>query len=302
MTSPKLTPAQPLPPSTPDLTRQRRIRPGRPRAAAAIGTYLFLVAGFLLTVSPFVLSLMTAIKTPGQFASEPALSLPSPVTGENFLQLFSDDRNFWAPIAVTAQVVVVIVVGQLGFSVLAGYAFARIEFRLRDALFWVYLATLMVPQVVTIIPLYTVLSQLGLRNTFWALVLPFVFGSPYAIFLLREYFRFIPEDLISAARLDGAGTLRILWSIVLPLSRPILATLTIITVVSHWNNFLWPLIITSGRTWQTVTVATAGLQSQYNGNWTLVMAATTVAFAPLLVLFAVFQKNIISSIAITGFK
>jgi multiple sugar transport system permease protein len=156
--------------------------------------------------------------------------------------------------------------------------------------------------VVTIIPLYTIFSQLGLRNTFWALVLPFVFGSPYAIFLLREYFRSIPADLISAARLDGAGTLRILWSVVLPLSRPILATLTIITVVSHWNNFLWPLIITSGPTWQTVTVATAALQSQYNGNWTLVMAATTVAMAPLLVLFAVFQKSIISSIAITGFK
>ena len=124
----------------------------------------------------------------------------------------------------------------------------------------------------------------------------------HAIFLLREYFRSIPEDLISAARLDGAGTLRILWSIVVPLSRPILTTLTIITVVTHWNNFLWPLIITSGRTWQTVTVATAGLQSQYNGNWTLVMAATTVAIAPLLLLFAVFQKNIVSSIAITGFK
>ncbi|MCU1572830.1 MAG: sugar transporter permease [Micrococcaceae bacterium] len=265
-------------------------------------TYAILAGGLVLTLAPFVLSVMTAFKSPGQFASQPALTVPAPATIENFLQLFSGDRNFWAPIVVTAQVVLVAVVGQLGFSVLAAYAFARIQFPLRDALFWVYLATMMVPQVVTIIPLYTLFSQLGLRNTFWALVLPFVFGSPYAIFLLREYFRSIPEDLISAARLDGAGTLRILFSIVLPLSRPILATLTIITVVSHWNNFLWPLIITSGRTWQTVTVATAGLQSQYNGNWTLVMAATTIAMAPLLVLFAIFQRNIISSIAITGFK
>lgn len=266
------------------------------------GVYLLLAVGLVITVAPFVLSVLTAFKTPEQFANQSALSLPSPFTGANFGSLFSGDRNFVAPVVVTAQVVVVVVIGQLLFSVLAAYAFARIEFRFRDALFWVYLATLMVPQVVTIIPLYTMFSQLGIRNTFWALVLPFLFGSPYAIFLLREYFRSIPEDLISAARLDGAGTLRILWSIVIPLSRPILATLTIITVVSHWNNFLWPLIITSGKTWQTVTVATAGLQSQYNGNWTLVMAATTVAIAPLLILFAIFQKNIVSSIAITGFK
>ncbi|HSU72010.1 MAG TPA: carbohydrate ABC transporter permease [Micrococcaceae bacterium] len=282
--------------------RRPSSRPSRTRLGLNLLSYLVLAAGFVLTVAPFILSVMTAFKTPGQFASEPALNPPSPVTVENFITLFTGERNFWAPIAVTAQLVLVVVVGQLGFSVLAAYAFARIQFRLRDVLFWGYLGTMMVPQVVTVIPLYTIFSQLGLRNTFWALVLPFVFGSPYAIFLLREYFRAIPEDLISAARLDGAGTLRILWSIVIPLSRPILATLTIITVVSHWNNFLWPLIITSGRTWQTVTVATAALQSQYNGNWTLVMAATTIALAPLLVLFAIFQKNIISSIAITGFK
>lgn len=266
------------------------------------GSYLLLLAGLLLTVAPFVLSVLTAFKTPEQFASQSALALPNPATGDNFGSLFGKERNFVAPIVVTAQVVGLVTVGQLLFSVLAAYAFARIEFRFRDGLFWLYLATLMVPQVVTIIPLYTLFAQLGIRNTFWALVLPFLFGSPYAIFLLREYFRSIPEDLISAARLDGAGTLRILWSIVVPLSRPILATLTIITVVTHWNNFLWPLIITSGKTWQTMTVATAGLQSQYNGNWTLVMAATTVAIAPLLLLFAIFQKNIISSIAITGFK
>lgn len=264
--------------------------------------YLLLILGLVITAAPFVLSLMTSFKTPTQFANEPALTPPNPWSLENFASLFSGDRNFIAPVVVTAQIVVVVVIGQLLFSVLAAYAFARVEFRFRDALFWVYLATLMVPQVVTIIPLYTMFSQLGLRNTFWGLVLPFVFGSPYAIFLLREYFRAIPEDLISAARLDGAGTIRILFSIVIPLSRPILATLTIITVVSHWNNFLWPLIITSGKTWQTVTVATAGLQTQYNGNWTLVMAATTIAMAPLLILFAIFQKSIISSIAITGFK
>ncbi|MGI5129326.1 carbohydrate ABC transporter permease [Pseudonocardia sp. CA-107938] len=273
---------------------------GRNRLGDA-GVYLALTAGAVLTLAPFLLSVMTSVKTPQQFASEGPLALPSPVTGVNFALLFSQ-YGFVAPVVVTAQVVAVILVGQLLFSVFAAYAFARLEFPGRDALFWVYLATLMVPQAVTIIPLYSMMTDLGLRNTFWALVLPQVFGSPYAIFLLREYFRGIPGELLDAARIDGCGTLRLLRYVVVPVSKPILTTLTIITVVTHWNNFLWPLVITAGPQWQVITVATAGLQSQYNGNWTIVMAATTLAIAPLLVLFLVFQRNVVRSITITGFR
>jgi multiple sugar transport system permease protein len=277
--------------------------PARFRRAVPTGaTYLLLVLGAVLTLAPFVLSVMTALKSPRQFASRPLLSPPDPPTVANFTDLLGGRYDFVSPIIVTAQVVAVILVGQLLFSVFAAYAFARLRFPGRDALFWVYLATLMVPQAVTIIPLYTMFADLGIRNTFWALVLPQVFGSPYAIFLLREYFRSIPGDLLDAAKLDGAGTLRTLRHVVVPISRPILATLAIITVVTHWNNFLWPLVITTGRQWQVLTVATAGLQSQYNGNWTIVMAATTVAILPLLVLFLVFQRHVIRSITITGFR
>jgi multiple sugar transport system permease protein len=276
---------------------------GRRRSRIAdLVTYLVLLAGALLTLGPFALSFMTAFKSPQQFATEPALNLPNPITGENFSRLFSGSYSFVSPIAVTAQMVVVILVGQLICSIMAAYAFAKLRFRGRDALFWVYLATLMIPQVVIVIPLYVMMVQTGLRNTFWALVLPFMFGSPYAVFLLREHFRAIPDDLIDAARIDGAGDWRILWQIVVPLSRGIVSTLAIITVVSHWNNFMWPLIITTGRDWQVITVATANLQSQYNSNWTLVMAATTVAMAPLLVLFGIFQRTIVESISLTGFK
>ena len=264
--------------------------------------YLILLASASLVLGPFALSFMTAFKSPQQFASESSLALPNPWTTENFARLFGGDYGFVSPIVVTAQVVAVILVGQLLFSVMAAYAFAKLQFRGRDSLFWVYLATLMVPQVVIVIPLFVMMSQLGLRNTFWSLVLPFMFGSPYAVFLLREHFRSIPDDLIDAARIDGAGDWRILWQIVAPLSRGIISTLAIITVGSHWNNFMWPLIITTGRDWQVITVATANLQSQYNSNWTLVMAATTVAMAPLLVLFAIFQRSIVSSISLTGFK
>lgn len=278
-----------------------RRTPHRSRLGDA-GAYVVLLLAAAATLGPFLLSLMTALKTPQQFASEPALSLPSPVTGANFSELFGGTYDFITPVVVTAQVVVVILVGQLLFSVLAAFAFARLSFPGRDALFWVYLATLMVPQIVTIIPLYAMFAQAGLRNTFWALVLPQVFGSPYAIFLLREYFRAIPEDLVSAARLDGCNTLQVLRHVIVPVSRPILATLAIITIVSHWNNFLWPLVITSGPKWRTLTLATANLQSQYNGHWTLVMAATTVAIVPLLVLFLAFQRHVVRSITITGFK
>jgi multiple sugar transport system permease protein len=283
----------------------RRDRPGgrdRPGVLATVAIYAVLLLGAAITLGPFVLSVMTSVKSPGQFAREPALSLPSPFTVENYAQLFGPRVDFTRAVLVTFLVVLVVTAGQIAFSVLAAYAFARMRFPGRDALFWVYLATLMVPAIVTLIPLYLLLTESGLRNTFWALVLPFVFGSPYAIFLLREYFRGIPQELIDAARLDGAGTLVTLVDVVVPLSRPILATLTLITVVTHWNNFLWPLIITSGEPWRVVTVATANLQSQYNGNWTLVMAATTLAIAPLLILFLIFQRQIVRSISITGFR
>jgi multiple sugar transport system permease protein len=120
--------------------------------------------------------------------------------------------------------------------------------------------------------------------------------------LLRGYFRAIPADLINAARLDGANTPDVLVHVVVPASRPILVTLTLITVVSQWNNFMWPLVITSGSKWRVLTVATASLQSQYNGQWTLVMAATTVAIVPLIAVFLVFQRHIVGSIVVTGLK
>ncbi len=279
----------------------RRSRRGS-RPATALGAYAVLGFGAVVILGPFLLSFMTALKTPRQFATTSALSWPSPFTLENFARLFGADHNFISPIAVTVQMTVVILVVQLSSSILAAYAFARLEFPGRDVIFWAYLATMMIPQVTTIVPLYGMLTAAGLRNTFWALVLPTLFGSPYAIFLLREYFRGVPADLEAAARIDGCGTLRVLWYVVLPYSRPIIATLTVITAVTHWNNFLWPRVITSGNDWAVLTVATAALQSQYNGNWTLVMAATTVALLPLILVYLVFQRRIVDSISIGGFK
>lgn len=264
--------------------------------------YLVLFIGAVLTLAPFAFSVMTSFKTPQQFAQESSLTWPDPFTLDNFTELLTGRAEFGRAIIVTLLAAVLLVAAQLLFSIMAAYAFARLDFPGRDALFWVYLSALMIPAIVVVIPLYLMMSQLGMRNTFWGLVLPFAFASPYATFLLREYFRGIPQDLVDAAKLDGANTLDVLVEIVVPLSRPIIATLMLITVVSQWNSFLWPRVITSGNTWRPVTVATASLQSQFNGNWTLVMAATTLALVPLLVLFLVFQKQIVRSIAISGFK
>jgi multiple sugar transport system permease protein len=262
--------------------------------------YAGLAVGALITVVPFLLGLMTSFTSARQFNTGAPLSFPAPPTLANYAAL--GDAGFGRAVVVTALVTATVLLGQLTFSVLAAYAFARLRFPGRDALFWVYLATLMVPATVTVVPLYLMMAEAGLRNTFWALVLPFLFGSPYAIFLLREHFRSIPGDLIHAARLDGATTLDVLVHVVIPASRPILATLAMITVVSQWNNFMWPLVITSGPRWQVLTVATAGLQSRYDAQWTVVMAATTVAIVPLLVLFVILGRHLVRSIVVTGLK
>lgn len=262
--------------------------------------YAVLVLGAATTLVPFGLGLLTSFTSAQQFNTGSPLSLPHPPTLANYIGLA--DAGFGRAVVVTALMTAVILLGQLTFSVTAAYAFARLEFPGRTALFWLYLATLMVPATVTVVPLYLMMAEAGLRNTFWALVLPFMFGSPYAIFLLREHFRSIPADLIRAARIDGASTADVIVHVVLPASRSILVTLGLITVVSQWNSFMWPLVITSGSSWRVLTVATAGLQSQFNAQWTLVMAATTVAIIPLIVVFSLLGRNIVRSIVVTGIK
>lgn len=307
MTTPASAPIVPQPhtATAPPRRGRRQGRPGSWRVSrlwANVLTYAFLLAGTLVVIGPFVFSVMTSLKTPQQFNTTWPLTLPDPVTGENYVALFGEQYNFVVPIVVTVQVVVVLLVGQMLTSILAAYAFAQLRFPGRDVLFWIYVSTLMIPAVVTIIPLYSMMTSLDLKNTFWGLVLPFMFGSPYAIFLLRENFRATPSDVLDAATIDGAGPMRRLWQVMVPMNKPILATLLLITVVTQWNNFMWPLIIAPAPEWNVITVATAALQTQYAGNWTLVMAAAMVALAPLVLLFGIFQRQITSSLGVTGVR
>lgn len=282
--------------------KPRAIAPGQRRNPVFTATaVVVLLLAAALTAAPFVIALITAFTPKLQFVREGVLTIPIPPSLENFAALGARQVDFGSAVLTTVAVVVVVTVGQLVFSIMAAYAFARLRFPGRDALFWVFLGTLMIPQVVVIIPLFFLLSDWNLRGTFLGLVLPYLFGSPYAVFLLREQFRQIPQELIDAMRIDGAGTWRVLVGLVVPLSRPTIVTLALITVVTHWNNFMWPLLI-GGNKVPVLTTAMSTLQTQYQNNVTLVMAASMLAMLPLIVLFVIFQKQIVRSIRISSFR
>ncbi|WET76330.1 carbohydrate ABC transporter permease [Amycolatopsis sp. QT-25] len=276
-------------------TTTRRRRPSR-RAAL----YATLIIGAAMSVFPYWLIVSTALKPRGELFEAAPWAPPSSPTLENLGALLGSD--FALSILNTFLFVTILTVGQLIFTTLAAYAFARLDFRGRDSLFWLYLATLMVPNVVTLIPLFLIMRELDLVNSWYGLVAPYVFGTPYGIFLMRQFFRSIPREIEEAARVDGAGHLTILWRIILPLSRPILATLAIVTVISSWNNFLWPLIITSSADTRVVTVAIAALRSEIGIDYTRMMAGSLLTLLPMLLVFVFFQRYIVRSVALTGLK
>jgi multiple sugar transport system permease protein len=271
------------------------------RLPGFVAAYIILVLGVIVSLFPYFLALMTSLKAPSQIFSSSAWSLPQPVTFQNYIDVVTK-YNFLPYVLHTLIFAVILTLGQLIFSTMAAYAFARMEFPAREQIFWLYLATLMVPQIVTLIPLFIILRTFNLVNTWPGLVLPFVLGTPFGIFLMRQFFLTIPRDLEKAARIDGAGTLQIMRDIILPLSRPILATLAVITFVQAWNNFLWPLIITDSDELRVLTVGISAFQSNYGTQWNLMMAATFIALGPLLLLFFLFQQQIVRSIHLSGFK
>jgi len=249
--------------------------------------YLCLALIAVVFVAPYVLAFFGAFKPASAIYGSSPWTLPHSFYTGNFTTiLFRDD--FIRYLGNTALITTALTIGQVGFGVLAAYAFARLKFPGRDALFSVYLATLMVPNVVTLVPLYTIMRQLHLSNTYWA------------IFLMRQYFMSLPSDVFAAARVDGASEWRILTKLVIPMGRPIIITATLIAFVFGWNNFLWPLIVTDTTSQQVLTVSIAALQSAFSEQWNLVLAASLVALVPLLVIFVVFQKQIVRSIQLSG--
>lgn len=263
--------------------------------------YAILILGTIVSLFPYWIALITSLKPAKLLYVGAPWALPAALTFDNYSQALTK-YSFPDFLVHTIIFSALAALGQIIFSTFAAYAFARMEFPGRDTIFWLYLSTLMVPNIVTLIPLFILMRTLGWVNTYYGLLAPYVLGTPYGIFLMRQFFRSIPQDLENSARIEGAGTLQVLRLIILPLSRPIFATLAIITFVSTWNNFLWPLIITNTQDLRVLTVAIAAFQSSYGAQWNLMMAATFIALGPLLLVFFVFQQQIVRSIQLSGFK
>jgi multiple sugar transport system permease protein len=196
---------------------------------------------------------------------------------------------------------VVVTLGTLLTSALAAFAFARLEFRGRDPLFLGYLGTLMVPYVVTMIPIFGLLKVMNLIDTYFAMIVPVMF-SAYGTFLLRQFFLAIPHDLEDAARLDGCGHLGVLRHVILPLSKPALATLGTFTFLGTWNSFMWPLIVMNSTEKMPLTLGLYAFMGQYTADWNLMMAAAVMVMTPVVVVFLVGQRYFIEGIVLSGMK
>ena len=278
-------------------TEERASRLGK--GVRLTGFYLLILIIALIFILPYLMSIFASFKTLPQILAQSPLRPPTSPTWSNFTTLFSQ-YDFGRFLANTLLVTVILTAGQVLFSMMGAYAFARMEFPGRDSLFWLYLMTLMVPNIVTLVPLYVLFAHSHLLNTYWAIFLPYVLGVPYSVFLMRQYFMTIPKEVMEAARLDGCSESRILWRIVVPISRPIIITATLLAVVFGWNNFLWPLIVTNSNSLDVLSVGTANLNSNFANQWNLVLAGSLVALIPMVILFAIFQKHIVRSISLTG--
>ena len=264
---------------------------------AVLGVYLGLAAAAAIALLPFALNLMTAL------ARDPArrspLAPPDPWPPDSFGAVLGDPADLAGAARTTLAAVAVVTCAQVTSSVLAAYAFAQLRFPGREPLFRLFLVAMTIPTAALVVPLYLMAAGAGLRNTFWGVVVPFMLASPGAVLLLRESFRSVPRELIDAARIDGAGHMRILTRIVIPASRPTLAALTLITAVNQWNSFMWPRIIANQRP-RVVTVAAAALQFHHNAGRTRMMAAAAVVLIPVVVLLLAARRRVDAVVALTG--
>lgn len=260
---------------------------------------IVLTIGGLFFLLPFFWMIMSSFKPEGEIVQIPPTFWPETFTIDNFNNLF-ENMNFGVYLKNTLIIVLFSFLGLL-LNAIAGFGFAKYDFKGRNALFVLVLVTMMIPSQVTMIPVYLILNSLGLTNTMTGIVLPGLVGA-FAIFLFRQFMSTIPTELLEATRLDGASEYRIFLQIVLPISKPILAVQAILTFIAGWNSFLWPLIIANDESMYTLSVGLSLLKGQYAANFGLQMAGATFMVAPVIVLFTYFQKHIIENFSISGMK
>lgn len=269
-----------------------RWRPGR------LLLHALLLLGSVVMVLPFLWMLSTSLKEPREVFHYPPIWIPSRIAWQNYVKTVSImpfGRFYINSFVVAASVTVL----QILTSSLAAFAFARLRFKGRDGLFLLYLATLMVPFQVTMIPNFILMRYLGWYDSYQALILPPAF-SAFSTFLMRQYFLSIPMDLDEAARMDGASSFRIYLQVIMPLSGPAIAALTIFIFLGSWNDFLWPLVITNSLEMRTLPVGLSMFQSQYTVQWHLLMAGSVIALVPVLVIYVVAQRWFVQGVTLSG--
>jgi multiple sugar transport system permease protein len=259
-----------------------------------------LIAVALSMLIPFLWMLSTSLMSDLEVYQFPPRFIPDTLRWSNFVEAMSL-QPFGRFFLNSMIIAVVSVLGQLTFCSMAAYAFARLRFRWRDKIFALYLGTMMIPAIVTIIPSFLLINAFGWVNTYWALFTP-TLSSVWGIFLLRQFFMTIPRDLEDAARVDGASELTIFLRVVLPLSKPALATLAIFAFMGCWKDFLWPLIVTNRIDMRTVEVGIANFSNLYSTDWPHQMAAAVVVMIPVVAVFIFAQKYFVRGITMTGLK
>jgi multiple sugar transport system permease protein len=276
-----------------------RSRASRMRLAGLVVLHVVIIAGAIAMFFPFLWTIITSITPGATLTNAPAL-IPTNPSLEPYVRLFTE-RPFVQVVLNSLLLAVITTVVQLVTSSTAAYAFSRLPFRGQGFVFAIYLATMMIPLQVLIVPLFVELKTFGLLNTYLGALLP-SFASAFGIFLLRQAINQVPRDLDEAATIDGAGHFRIFFQVILPNVRPALATLVVFSFMSSWNSFLWPLIVLRSPELQTLPIALAALQGQYISDWDVIMAGSVVSVIPMLALYIFAQKYVVQGVASSGIK
>jgi multiple sugar transport system permease protein len=261
-----------------------------------VSLYVALILGSVIMFAPFLVMLVVSL-----WPNEAFMARRFPldqITLNNYVRTFQV-IPFGRYMLNSGIVTVSVTVLQLLISSLAAFAFARLRFRGREALFLLYLATLMIPSQVTLIPNFLIVKTLGWYDTYAALIVPLLF-SAVSTFLLRQYYRGIPLDFDEAARMDGASSARIWWQVILPLSGPVMAALAVFTFQGTWNDFLWPLVVTGSDKMRTIPVGLSYFVGQYGTAWNLLMAGSVIALLPVLIIYLAAQKTFVQGITLSG--
>ena len=265
-----------------------------------IAAHVVLLAGSVVMLFPFIWTVATSLKDISEVFTFPPKLLGKELRWDNYVKVWERypfDRFFLNTVKITA----IVVVGQLLTSSMAGYVFARLRFRGRDTLFLLYLATIIIPLQVTVIPNFFQMKLYGLLDTHWSLILPGLV-SAFGTFLLRQFFLTIPAALEEAAKIDGCNPFGIYWRIFVPLSKPAMATLGIFICNGVWNDFYNPLIFLNSTNKMTLTLGLATMQGLYSTDWPVLMAATTISILPIIIVFLLAQDLFVRGVTLSGLK